>query len=359
MKVAIIGTQGVPAQYGGFETLVENLIGKNCPSDIQYTVFCSGKDYQTRLNYYNGAILKYIPFKANGIQSIPYDIYSFIKVLWGYDVVLVLGVSGCVFLPVFRLFYKGNIIVNIDGLEHRRGKWGKLTKRFLRFSEYMAIQFANTIVVDNKGIQDYVATTYRKNSTLIEYGGDHSFREVPEETQTKILQYYAIEEKRYALAICRIEPENNCHLILEAFVQTKHPIVFVGNWDISKYSRDLKLQYEECSNVHFINSLYDLDSLYTLRIHCRFYMHGHSAGGTNPSLVEAMYLGAPIVSFDVNYNRETTENEAIYFGSVNDLESIIQRIPDYDLVSLGDKMKTIAEKRYTWDVIAKKYVQTY
>lgn len=359
MKVAIIGTQGVPAQYGGFETLVENLIGKNCPSDIQYTVFCSGKDYQTRLDYYNGATLKYIPFKANGIQSIPYDIYSFIKVLWGYDVVLVLGVSGCVFLPVFRMFYKGNIIVNIDGLEHRRGKWGTMTKRFLRFSEYMAIKFANTIVVDNKGIQEYVAATYGKDSTLIEYGGDHAFREVSQEAQTKILEYYGIEEKSYALAVCRIEPENNCHLILEAFAQTKHSIVFVGNWDISQYSRDLKLLYNGYSNIHFINALYDLDSLYTLRTHCRFYMHGHSAGGTNPSLVEAMYLGAPIISFDVNYNRETTENEAVFFSSVNELESIIQHIDRYNLLAVGSKMKMIAEKRYTWDIIAKKYVQTY
>lgn len=359
MKVAIIGTQGVPAQYGGFETLVENLIGRNCPSDIQYTVFCSGKDYQTRLNFYNGAILKYIPFKANGIQSIPYDIYSFIKVLWGYDVVLVLGVSGCVFLPVFRLFYKGNIIVNIDGLEHRRGKWGKLTKRFLRFSEYMAVKFANTIVVDNKGIQEYVAATYRKNSTLIEYGGDHAFREVPGEAQTNILHHYGITEKNYALALCRIEPENNCHMILEAFARTKHPIVFVGNWDISKYSADLKQQYSGYPNIFFIHSLYDLDSLYTLRTHCKFYMHGHSAGGTNPSLVEAMYLGAPIVSFEVNYNRETTENEAVFFSTVKELESIIQNIDSYNLLSLGNIMKIIAEKRYTWHTIAKKYVQTY
>lgn len=355
MKVAIIGTQGVPAQYGGFETLVENLIGENCPSDIQYTVFCSSKDFKIQLPYYKGVKLRYVPIKANGMQSIPYDIVSFIKSVKGFDTVLVLGVSGCVFLPVFRLFFRGNLIVNIDGLEHKRGKWGYFTKRFLKFSELMAVKFANKTVVDNKAIQDYVSETYRKSSTLIEYGGDHAFRIVPVDKQSEIMKHYGVINNEYALAICRIEPENNCHLILEAFAKSNYPIVFVGNWEISNYSRNLKQQYQPYSNIHFISSLYDLDSLYALRTNCKFYVHGHSAGGTNPSLVEAMYLGLPVVSFDVNYNKETTEHKSMYFQSVDDLILFLNKIENYDLVAVGKQMKSIAKRRYRWDLIAKKY----
>ena len=119
-RVAIVGTQGVPANYGGFESLVENLIDSD---NMEYTVFCSSKDMQSRMDTYKGAKLKYIPLKANGVQSIPYDILSLISAIWGYDVVLILGVSGAIFLPIFRLFSRAKVVTNVDGLEHRRGVW--------------------------------------------------------------------------------------------------------------------------------------------------------------------------------------------------------------------------------------------
>lgn len=128
--------------------------------------FCSGKDYTTRPDTYKGARLEYVPFfHANGVQSTPYDILSMLKCLRGYDTVVILGVSGCVFLPIFRLLYRKKLIVNIDGLEHKRAKWGKFSKWFLRISEAMAVRFADVIVVDNKGIQDYVIETYEKIRT--------------------------------------------------------------------------------------------------------------------------------------------------------------------------------------------------
>ena len=115
-EVAIIGTQGVPAKYGGFETLVENLLGINCPNNIHYTVFCSSSDYKNKIQTYKEATLKYIPLHANGYQSILYDIVSMIRCIGKYDTLLILGVSGCIFLPILRLFYSKKIIVNIDGL---------------------------------------------------------------------------------------------------------------------------------------------------------------------------------------------------------------------------------------------------
>lgn len=354
-QVAIVGIQGMPAKYGGFETLVENIIGDNCSPEIHYTVFCSAKDNATRMEFYKGAKLKYIPlFHANGVQSTPYDILSMLECLRGYDAVVILGVSGCIFLPVFRLLYRKKLIVNIDGLEHRRAKWGKFAKWFLRTCEAMAVRYADVIIADNKGIQDYVSDIYHKASALIAYGGNHSQRTVSLEQQEKILKQYEVTAGGYAVSVCRIEPENNSRLILEAFAQTGKPLVFIGNWDRSAYSRRLKEQYQSFGNISMVTSLYDLDTLYTLRSQCNCYIHGHSAGGTNPSLVEAMFFGKPILAYDVVYNRETTENKAAYFKTTDDLIKLL-----YDTPKEGSIMKEIGQRRYTWKHIAAQYENLY
>ncbi|OUO96730.1 DUF1972 domain-containing protein [Barnesiella sp. An22] len=354
-KVAIVGTQGVPASYGGFETLVENIIGDNCPSDIQYTIFCSSKDIPREPGaFYKGCILKYIPLHANGMQSIPYDIWSLCKSMRGYDCVLVLGTSGCSFLPVFRLFCHKRLVVNIDGLEFRRAKWGRVARWILRFSTTMAIRWADVIISDNKGIQDYVTETYHRESVLIAYGGDHVRREVSEEFQDKCLTGYGLQRGKYAITVCRIEPENNCHVTLEAFAQSGKKLVFIGNWKHSEYARNLRDTYCKYPNIVLLNGIYNLDILYALRANAEMYIHGHSAGGTNPSLVEAMFFGRPIIAYDVVYNRETTRNEAYYFTDVESLKTLIAR---QDLC--GDKMKQLAESVYTWKTISQQYCSLY
>ncbi len=354
-RIAIVGIQGVPAKYGGFETLVENIIGENGSPDVAYTVFCSAKDYTERRDTYKGARLKYIKwFHANGAQSTPYDIVSLMRCIRGYDAVVVLGVSGCLFLPVFRLFCRKKLIVNIDGLEHRRAKWGKFAKWFLRQSEAMAVKFADVTVVDNKGIQDYVTETYGKPSTLIAYGGDHVMRPVTEERQTEILQQVGLTPYRYAVSVCRIEPENNCHVTLEAFAKSGRELVFIGNWTRSRYGQELKERYGAVSHIHLMESVYDLDVLYTLRKNAAMYIHGHSAGGTNPSLVEAMFFGRPILAFDVVYNRETTNGEAYYFKDTASLQALLDR-KDLD----GASMHRLAQERYTWKCIAQQYEALY
>ena len=140
-KISIIGTVGIPAKYGGFETLTEYLT-KNLHNSYELTVFCSGKSYSEKLDRYNGAKLEYINLHANGVQSIPYDIISIFKSLRFADTLLILGVSGCIVLPFVRLFSKKRIVVNIDGLEYKRDKWGKGAKRFLKFSEKIAAKHA-------------------------------------------------------------------------------------------------------------------------------------------------------------------------------------------------------------------------
>ena len=353
-KVAIIGIQGVPANYGGFESLVENIIGENASPDIQYTIFCSSKDMSDQCREYKGCRLKYIRLHANGVSSIPYDIVSMVQAVRGYETVLVLGVSGCIFLPVLRLLCKSKLVVNIDGLEHRREKWGKMARWFLRFSERCAVRNADVVIADNKGIQDYVTETYHQTSELIAYGGDHVMRQVPDEKQEDILAHYGLKDRDYAITVCRIEPENNCHLTLQAFAQTGQPLVFIGNWGHSPYAQNLHKQYAGRENLKLLNAIYDLDTLFTLRSHAACYVHGHSAGGTNPSLVEAMFFGRPILAYNVVYNRETTYNQAYYFGSADELVQLLSR-KDLD----GSPLKQIARSVYTWKHIAKQYEALY
>ncbi len=353
-KVAVIGTQGVPANYGGFESLVENLLGDNCPQNIEYTVFCSSKDIKDRLKEYKGAKLKYIPLSANGMQSIPYDIISLCKAIKGYDSILLLGVSGCMFLPIFRLFNHKNLIINIDGLEHKRDKWGKLARTVLLTSEKFAVKYADYIISDNKGIQDYVLNTYNKPSELIAYGGDHACRSLNTELIDETLKKYNLESGKYAITVCRIEPENNSGLILEAFASTDYPLVYIGNWNHSEYSRGLKEKYSKFTNITILDAIYDIDVLYALRSNAGIYMHGHSAGGTNPSLVEAMFFGIPILAYDVVYNRETTENKAYYFKDAPELINLLNQ----DNLT-GEQMKEIADRRYRWKHIAEQYCELY
>lgn len=353
MKVAIIGTVGVPANYGGFETLVEQLISHNSDDNLQYAVYCSKKAYPEERWVYHGARIEYIGLKANGIHSVLYDVLSLAKAARKSDVILVLGVSGCAFLPLFRIFSKKRLIINIDGLEHRRDKWNKWTRKFLKFSEKQAVKYGDVIVTDNKGITDYVVEEYGKSSELIAYGGDHVLTEVNEELSEKVLKEYDLEPNGYALGICRIEPENNVHNILEAFEKVRKKIVFIGNWLKSEYGKSLAEKYKDSPYVRITLAVYDLAVLNVIRSNCSVYIHGHSAGGTNPSLVEAMFFEKPLIAFDCVYNRESTENKASYFKNVAELVSLLNGLPEK--YSNGSAMLEIARRRYTWKTIARQY----
>jgi len=339
-KIAIVGTVGLPACYGGFETLVENLVEEDCNKDI--TVYCSSKSYDKKIKMYKGARLVYIPLKANGPQSIIYDIISLLHALFKQpDVVLILGVSGCVFLPLYRLLSKSKVVTNIDGLEWRRDKWAKWPKRFLKFSESLAVKHSDVVISDNQAIADYVQNEYGVKSTVIAYGGDHA-------VSTDMISI----DDGFALALCRIEPENNVEMILQAFSQTDKPLKFIGNWDSSEFGRSMKSKFSVFNNIDIIDPIYDIDKLSILRSSCSFYVHGHSAGGTNPSLVEMMHFGKTIFCFDCNYNRASTEDKAKFFANVNMLADVIKLA---ETIDNGHLMLEIAQRRYTWDIVRKQY----
>ncbi len=351
IKIAIIGTVGLPAKYGGFETLAENLV-RYQKDEFIYTVFCTKSEYSKRPNKFLKANLNYINLKANGIFSILYDFISMLKSL-NNNVLLVLGVSGSIFLPIIKLIYNGKVITNIDGLEWKRNKWGYFQKKFLKISEKFAVKYSDIIIGDNKVIVDYVETEYGKTAFLIEYGSDHVKKSLNLE-----LKYPFISTK-YAITVCRIEPENNIDKILEAFKNCNFNMVIIGNWNTSKYSNNLYTKYKKYPNIYLLNPIYDIDVISFLRSKASIYVHGHSAGGTNPSLVEAMFLGLGIFAYDCSYNKETTEGACKYWSNSSQLKNLIQAYCLEDLNKIGQKMHDIAEHRYKWSTITAKYEKLF
>lgn len=348
-RVGIVGTVGIPANYGGFETLVENLAAyaesQNLPCDVE--IYCSAPAYPDLSAHHNGARLLYLPVRANGIWSVPYDILSLVRAVWRRsDAILVLGVSGAVALPIVRLVSRAKLVVNIDGLEWKRAKWSRPAAAFLRWSERVAVRFAHVVVADNQGIVDHVATSYARDAVDIAYGGDHALL-----GQTG--DHAPAFAGDSALMLCRIEPENNIEMILEAFARVpERRLVAVGNWDNSDYGRRLKVRYAGRANIVLNDPIYEPGALYQLRAACTQYVHGHSAGGTNPSLVEMMSLAKPVLAYDCLYNRYTTEGSARYF---RDLHDLVVQLSDPVAPADGTTMRAIAERRYTWDAVGQAY----
>ncbi|PPK87830.1 glycosyltransferase involved in cell wall biosynthesis [Neolewinella xylanilytica] len=353
-KLAIIGTVGLPAKYGGFETLASHLVEQ---LDRQYdmTVYCSGKQYAptNRPTHYRGARLHYLPLEANGVQSIPYDSWSILHALLYADVLLILGVAGAWMLPFVRLFTNKRIIVSIDGIEWKRDKWSWPARMYLYWAEKIAVKYSHCDISDNESIQDYTALRYGSLSNVIEYGADHTMTVRPAPAD---VERYPFLAKPYAFKVCRIEPENNLEMILRAFSGSAPlPLVVVGNWAKSPFGQELKARFADRANLLLLDPIYDQREIDLLRGNATLYVHGHSAGGTNPSLVEAMYLGLPILAFGVSYNRTTTEGKAQYFDTEAELNEWLLRSTAEDWPAIGRAMKEIADRRYRWSVIAGKY----
>jgi glycosyltransferase involved in cell wall biosynthesis len=355
LTISILGTVGLPANYGGFETLAENLVHFHQVHSLEgeLTVYCSAGNYPDRPANYLGAVLRYIRLNANGVSSIGYDIVSLFSAVWHRsDVILLLGVSGAISLPLIRLFSRARIVTNVDGVEWKRNKWKGAARWFLRLSERMAVRYSHEVVADNAGIAEHIKQSYGRNAHVIAYGGDHALQ-----TPSKSYDGLALPQ-RYGLALCRIEPENNVAMILEAFASNAAmPLVFVGNWNNSAFGRELRQRYADYAHLYLLDPIYDVGVLRTLRGSAAVYVHGHSAGGTNPSLVEMMHFGLPILAYDCIFNRYTTENSAIFF---KDSESLFQSLVTLDTDQssfIGAEMRRIAQNRYRWDAIGQAYFE--
>ena len=353
-KIALLGTVGVPGRYGGFETLAENLVRFHARTGhgARLTVWCSGKDNPAHPEHFESADLCYVNLRANGVQSIPYDAIS----LWravrsGHDQILLLGVSGGLALPLIRLISRARIVTNIDGVEWKREKWNLPARVVIRASEWAAVRFSHEVIADNQAIADHVGNTYGSDCHVIAYGGDHTLNHADEAEAPVGLPM------RYALALCRIEPENNVHVIFEALDGLGTPLVVVGNWDNSTYGRDLKTRYGNRPNLYLLDPVYEPGALYALRARSSVYLHGHSAGGTNPSLVEMMHFGVPVLAHGCAFNRYSTEGKARYFETPTELAELMCSLDPNTAARIGADMREIAQRRYTWDQIGKAYFE--
>jgi len=250
---------------------------------------------------------------------------------------------------------RGRLVVNVDGLESRRAKWSGLKGHFLAWSEAMAVRFAARLVADNDGIAELLQQRYDQPSTVIAYGADHVLEPAPEEAATRIRESLDLMPNVYALTIARVEPENHIGLMISAFLKSGQPrFVLVGNFRHSAYGRALKAQYANEARITLVDSTYDPLLLASLRSLCRVYLHGHSVGGTNPSLVEMLPYARPILAWDCRFNRSTLRESGAYFDSAASLTAKLDAGGFEAMVPPADVR---LDQAYRWRAIAEHYCE--
>ena len=355
-KVAIIGTVGVPGRYGGFETLAEELVraaARTGRAD-RLTLWCSAPQSAKPLpDSYLGVALRYLPLRANGAQSVPYDALS----LWqaarsGHRAALVLGVSGALALPALRAFSPMRIICNIDGVEWQRQKWRGAARAVLKRSEAAAARWAHVLIADNPEIARHLSESYRRGAVEIPYGHEDTTPAPPGDIADLALP------PRFALAMARAEPENHLDLILSLFAADPGlpPLVALSNWGDTAHGRALATRYRGHPRLHLIAAEYDPARLAAIRAGALCYIHGHAAGGTNPALVTMMGQGLPVAAWDCAYNRATTEDQAAFFDTADGLRACLQGFGDAAAAAaMGARLQAIAHRRYRWADVTDAY----
>lgn len=358
-ELAIAGTVGVPGNYGGFETLAEQLV-ERLSYKVTMLVICSGSSYDNRAPQFHMARLKYLPFKANGVTSVLYDTIGLLYCCWRTKCVLQLGISGALTLPLLKLLDRRIMLIcNVDGIEWRRQKWGLVARWFLKFSEKIAVKYSDVLIADNQGIAEYLAAEYQTTSQVIPYGGDHVLPSASRTGPSKsLIDLMANVEAPYFYAVCRIVPENHVAEILAAFAARGMPhLVFVGNWDSGRYAKTLYEKYLSSANILLLNPIYDQSDLAHIRKTADGYIHGHSSGGTNPSLVEAMHFGSACIAYDCNFNAYTLGGTGLLWRDKEHLRRLVTDTKKSELVAASQRSKEHAEKNYSWPNIAKEYLR--
>ena len=357
MKIAIVGTQGLPNQYGGFETLADYLV-KNLSNRHDITVYCSSKSIGRGADEYCGAKLRYINVADHGASGIIYDSLCLIDAQKrSFDVILILGSLQFPALPFLTKKTLNKVVSNFGGLDWLRSKWGSLAQKYIYYTVKMTVKYSKEVISDNKKIQDYIKQDFGKDSHLIAYGGDQS-QHLP--ITPEMTERYPFLNGKYAFTVTRIQPDNNIEMMMKAFMMADSiPFVLVGNWNKSDYGIEIKKKYEKKRDLILLDAIYDKSILDVLRSNCYFYLHGHSAGGTNPGLCEAMNLGLPIMAFSNGYNENTTNHQARYFKDEDELCSLIKTIKKEELDNMRPLMKQYADAHYIWEYIAKEYEKLF
>jgi glycosyltransferase involved in cell wall biosynthesis len=351
-RIAIIGTNGIPAKYGGFETLAQNLTNK-LDGKYDFIVYCS-KIHKIKIKSKSNLNLVYLPFNANGWQSIIYDSISILHAFFSSDILLVLGPIGAGYMLLLNKVFKKKIIVNYGGIEWKREKHSKIGKLFATFNYKIASKYSQKNIVDNEVVGLEVAKDFGINDfEIIAYGGNHVS---PYENFESLLVLYPFLGEKYSFNIGRSQIDNNQHLILEAFAEMPNEkLIIISNWEFNDYGKDLKNKFSSVKNIVILDAIYDQNILDTIRANSDLYIHTQSQCGTAPSLVEAMSLNLPVISFDVPTNRSTTNEKSIYFKDIESLKNIILNLNISKKEMLRKSMNEIALNKFTWDIVAKQY----
>lgn len=359
VKIAIVGTRGIPNRYGGFEQFAEFLSAGLAARGHEVIV------YNPHFHEFDGETLGgarivrcYNPERLFGsAANIIYDYLSLRDALKrDCDIVYEAGYGTSAISLYLCDISSTQIVTNMDGIEWKRSKWSGPVQKLMLWFEKLAARRSHHLVADNEGIQDYLMSTYGRKSALIAYGAD-----VFQDPSPSVLDMYDVEIRKYYLLVARLEPENNVEEILDGYASSKSdwPFLVIGGTD-NRYGKFLMEKFSERCGIRFCGGVYNASHLNNLRHFCAAYFHGHSVGGTNPSLLEAMASGALIVAHDNEFNRAVLNGSGYYFSSSPDVTQLI----DTEISATTKRAEFVAENMqriestYSWPLIVNKY-ETY
>ncbi len=355
IRIAIIGTRGIPNNYGGFEQAAEYLALGLVEKGFDVTVYNSHTHpYQEK--EWKGIHIVHATDPEGRMGTVGQFFYDYNCIMdvrrKNYDIILQLGyTSSSVWGNLIP--QKFILTTNMDGLEWRRTKFSKPVQQFLKQAEKLAVKHSDYLISDSIGIQDYLKEKFGKDSVYIPYGA-HLFKE-PDTTD---LQPYGLEPFGYNMLIARLEPENSIDTILKgvAAAEVKKPFLVVGKHE-TKYGAFLKEKYAAHSYIRFVGGIYSIKILNNLRHYSNLYFHGHTVGGTNPSLLEAMASSSLICANDNPFNRYILGEDALYFTTYSEvashLKSVNKQEQQYQQFISENRRKI--DQIYRWDIIVDQY----
>ncbi len=359
MRIAILGTRGVPASYGGFETFAEQLSTRLVARGNEVTVYCRSHYVSPRQLEYRGVKLQVLPT----LRSKYFDtvVHTFISALHaatrGFDVALICNAANAPFAPILRVAGMP-VAINVDGLEHKRRKWNWLGRSYYLIAERLATWIPNEVVTDARVIQDYYMTHYGRRSTMIVYGAD-----VERRPDRAAVRQWGVEPNRYVLYVSRLEPENNAHLVIDAFkqVRTSHKLLIVGDAPYAHdYIKDLRARALEDPRIIFTGFVFG-EAYRALQQNAYCYVHATEVGGTHPALIEAMGYGNCVLTLSTPENVEVIDDAGIHYSSEADLALKLQRVlTDGGLVNAyRQRAQTRVRESYDWEKVVDAYERLF
>ena len=352
MKLAILGTRGIPANYGGFETFAEELGTRLAARGHDVTVYCRSNNIGYPHKTYKGVKLAILPtIGTKHLDTVVHTFLSVLHALLRFDVILMCNAANAIFGIVPRLS-RTPVALNVDGIERLRKKWGLAGRAYYRLSEYLATIVPNVVITDADVIREYYLKKYRKASVMIAYGAEFERTET-----TSVLDRIGVRPRDYFLYVSRLEPENNAHTAIEAFekIETGKWLLIVGDAPHAhKYIEQLKATRDP--RIRFPGAIYGR-GYRELQSHAYAYIQATEVGGTHPALVEAMGAGNCVIAKDTPENHEVLGGAGLYFRDADDLSRQIELT--LAVPAFAERLRASAQARakacYSWDAVTDAY----